>query len=299
MPTPEQQPDRALREAQLRAQLDGGLRLLLAELQQGQSDRLLQYLAFTARFHRYSASNQMLIFMQRPEATFVAGYRRWQELGHQVRKGEQGIRIYAPRSRQRINPETHEMEEQVRFVMVAVFDASQLADVQNRPLPTFFTPLGDDQQELYARLHQVVTRDGFAVTEEPLGRAQGSSSGGRIAIRAGLDSRNRVLTLLHEYTHELLHWNAPGRAQPLPVKECHAEAVSYVVAHHFGIHNPFSADYLQHWGATSQELLAELDVVRCTAAYIIDQIEHSPTSGDQPADVAPSEPDPLPVTILT
>jgi hypothetical protein len=87
-----------------------------------------------------------------------------------------------------------------------------------------------------------------------------------------------VLTLLHEYAHELLHWNTKGREQPLELKECHAEAVSYVVARHFTIHNPFSADYLQHWGTTPKELVAELDVVRRTAAYIIDRIENSTAS---------------------
>ena len=111
------------------------------------------------------------------------------------------------------------------------------------------------------------------VSEEAMGPAQGYSAGGRIVIREGLASRNKVLTLIHEYAHELLHWGADGKRQAKAVKECHAEAVSYVVAHHFGIHNPFSADYLHSWGATAKELLAELETVRRTAAYIIDQLE--------------------------
>ena len=138
----------------------------------------------------------------------------------------------------------------LRFVVVSVFDASQLANLAEKPLPVFFKPLADDQQALYARLKEVVQADGIRIEEEPLGRTQGFSQGRRIVIRDGLDSRSGVLTLLHEYAHELLHWQGTGRQQALKVKECHAEAVSYVVAHHFGIRNPFSADYLQQWGNT-------------------------------------------------
>jgi hypothetical protein len=271
-------------ESSLRARVDQGIDQLLGEIAQGKSQRLEQYLAFTARFHRYSLNNQMLIYLQCPQARYVVGYRGWQKLGYQVARGEKAIRILAPRPYQQANPETGEKEERMYFVSVSVFDASQLANVRDKPLPVFFTPLADDQQELYNRLCQVVTEDGIAVSEQTLGREQGYSGGGRIAVREGQDSRNKVLTLLHEYVHELLHWNAKGREQPLQVKECHAEAVSYVVAHHFGIHNPFSADYLQHWGTTSKELTAELDVVRRAAAHIINQIENPTASSDQTQD---------------
>src|SRR6185369_2128265 len=93
----------------------------------------------------------------------------------------------------------------IGFITTHVFDASQLANTADKPLPAFFTPLGDDQPALYARLVEVVTQDSIAVQEEDTGSAQGLSTGGRIAIRTGLDSRNKLLTLIHEYTHELLH----------------------------------------------------------------------------------------------
>jgi N-terminal domain of anti-restriction factor ArdC len=274
------EPDRRL-EISLRARVDQGIDQLLGELKQGKSERLEQYLAFTARFHRYSLNNQMLIYLQCPHATYVAGYKGWQELGYQVAGGEKGIRILAPRTHKRTNLETGEKEEVIHFVAVSVFDASQLANVKDKPLPAFFTPLADDQQGLYDRLGQAVTEDGITVNEEKLGREQGYSRGGRIGIREGLDSRNKVLTLLHEYAHELLHWRTQERERPLAVKECHAEAVAYVVVHHFGLHNPFSADYLQHWGTTPKDLLAELDVVRRTSAYIIDRVESRNAPSDQ------------------
>ncbi len=260
-------------EADPHSVINQGIEQLLAEMQQGRSARLENYLAFTARFHRYSAHNQMLIFMQCPNATYVAGYKTWQEMGYQVARGQKGIRILAPRPYKKVNAETQEEEARIYFVTVAVFDASQLADLDKTPLPRFFTPLADDQQELYARVAQVVAEDGIIINEENTGRAQGYSAGGRIGLTESLGSRNKLLTLVHEYAHELLHWDQDGKRQSKQVKECHAEAVSYVVAHHFGIHNPFSADYLQSWGNTPKELLAELEIVRRTAAYIIDRIE--------------------------
>ncbi len=284
MPGREEQRNKSPAEIDPYGVINQGIEQLLAELRQGRSQRLENYLAFTARFRHYSAHNQMLIFMQCPEATYVAGYKTWQEMGYQVARGEKGIRILAPRPYKKVPAETQEEEARIYFVTVAVFDASQLADLGKKPLPIFFTPLGDDQQELSARVAQVVAENGIIINEQETGRAQGYSAGRRIAISEGLDSRNRVLTLIHEYAHELLHWDEEGKRQSKQVKECQAEAVSYVVAHHFGIHNPFSADYLQSWGNTPKELLAELETVRRTAAYIIERIEQpavEPTSHEE------------------
>jgi hypothetical protein len=70
----------------------------------------------------------------------------------------------------------------------------------------------------------------------------------------------------------LLHWDGERRGLDLKVKECHTEAASFVVAKHFGIHNPFSVDYLSSWGTTKEVLKQELDIVRGTAAQIVDRI---------------------------
>lgn len=282
-----QAPQEAVKEPDLRQVIDQGVDALLAELQHGQSERLKKYLAFSARFHRYSLSNQFLIFQQCPHASRVAGYRAWQKLGYQVAKGQKGIRILAPRTHTRKDTDSDESEEVRYFVGVAVFDASQLADLDKKPLPAFFTPLADDQGALFGRLVHVVEEAGISVDlSEHTGSAQGISQGGRVALKVGLDSTSRVLTLLHEYAHELLHWSAQGIKQPVNVKECHAEAVSYVVAQHFGIHNPFTADYLQSWGTTAPELMGELEVVRRTAAHIIERIAHRP---DQAVGPMPAE----------
>lgn len=78
----------AERKERVRQMVGEGFQSLVEELQQGKSEGFLRYLDFGARFHRYSPYNMMLIFLQKPDATFVAGYRRWRELGYQVQKLE-------------------------------------------------------------------------------------------------------------------------------------------------------------------------------------------------------------------
>lgn len=261
--------------------VDRGIQELLDEMHNGKSDRLQRYLEFSARFHRYSLYNQMLIYLQCPNATFVAGYRKWQELGYQVGKGEKGIRILAPRPYRVADEDTHEERETIYFTTVSVFDASQLTNLDEKPLPLFFKKLEDNQQDLCARLEQAMQLDGIQVAESELGLTQGYSAKGRVRVREGMDSTSKVLTLLHEYAHELLHWSVEGKAQAPKIKECHAEAVSYIVSHFYGVHNPFSADYLKHWGNTPQDLLAELEVVRRTVARIISRVELSSSSMEE------------------
>ncbi len=260
-------------DAALRGVIDQAVQNLLGELQQGKSDRLLDYLAFSARFHRYSLGNQLLIYSQCPQASHVAGYKTWQALGHQVKKGAKGIRILAPRPYMKADKETSEEKQAVRFVSVAVFDASQLTDTGERPLPQFFSPLQDDQEELCSRLEEAMRADKIELYKSShLGATQGYSAHGKVVTKEGLDSRSRLFVLTHEYAHELLHWNGETQNVSKNVQECHAEAVSYIVAAHFGLHNPRSSDYLLNWGTTPTELMEELDVVRRTASYIIERV---------------------------
>jgi hypothetical protein len=290
-------------EADLLTRLHAGLEELVHELSQGKSDHLLQYLNFAAQFHHYSRANQMLILMQMPTATHVASYKRWQELGFQVAKGETGIRILAPSIRkakkEKIeSAETEELDQPspeepdktvVRFVAVSVLDQSQLTP-EKRPL-AFFTPLEGDADSLYQHLVSAATEDGFTVVESPdTGGAEGFSRRRLIVTRTGLPSVNRALTTIHEYTHGLLHQNVHTlglrRDVTKEIKECHAEAVSYIVAKHFGIANPFSSDYLLQWGTTPETLRTELDSVVAAASHIIHQVEGPSNTPDDPS-VAP------------
>src|SRR5436305_1592688 len=132
MPGRKERYQRPAQEFQPKAVVEQGIEHLLAELKQGKSEHLEQYLAFTSRFHHYSTHNQMLIQLQCPDATYVAGYRTWQEMGYQVAKGAKGIRILAPRPYKRRNEETDEEAAAIWFTTVSVFDASQLANLDEK-----------------------------------------------------------------------------------------------------------------------------------------------------------------------
>ena len=92
-------------------------------------------------------------------------------------------------------------------------------------------------------------------------------------MKSGVASRSWFLTLIHEFAHELLHWDEFGKKLPYPVKEHHAESVSYIVAHWYGIHNPFSADYLRSWDASVDDFRKELSVIQKTSHRIIELID--------------------------
>ena len=256
-----------------------GLQALADELAAGKSERLCAVLDFASRFHRYSLCNQALIQAACPTATYVAGYRTWQKLGYQVRKGERGIRILAPRPYTRTSDDGEE-EQHVSFVAVAVFDASQLTEAPE--LPVHRDTLPDDQQARYAAVLAAVQAEGIRVEErDDLGSAEGYSAGGMIALRRGLDSRNRTLILLHEWSHELLH-KREAKTLARARKEAQAEAAAYVVSRHFGLAHPFAADYLQSWRVlTLADLERELDAVLRAAGHIIDRLEAG--SRDAPA----------------
>lgn len=218
-----------------------------------------------------------------PEATRVAGYRTWQKLGYQVAKGAKGIRILAPRPYTRLDARTGEDQQAIFFASVAVFDASQLVPDPERPVPQFFEPLADDQQALYERLVAAVRRDGISVTESVHTEgAQGYSANKRIVLKPGLDSRSKILVLLHEYAHELLHWGTDREQFTKVVKECQAEAVAFVTAQALGITNPYSAEYLTTWGTTPDVLRAQLEAVSRAASHIIQALQPTGKEDEDP-----------------
>jgi len=241
-----------------------GCRRLLEALKQGKSEHLERYLTFMAQFHRYSFGNQMLIFQQCPNAKRVAGYVKWRQLGYQVKKGEQGIAIFAPMTFKK--DEAGEEKTITRFKVAHIFDESQLVEP---PEEEFFTPLTDDADDLLTAVKQTVADEGIAIEEKDF-HAEGASTGGKIILRQGRDSRSTVMTLIHEWAHEKLHHGEDRSTRQ--VRECQAEAISFVVCHHFGLQNPFSSDYLLSYGNTPEELTANLSVVQAVSAEMIGKI---------------------------
>ena len=251
------------RSAQLTRTIDQAIERLAQQLSEGHTEGFLETMAFYAKFWKYSLGNLLLIQSQRPEATQVAGVRRWNALGYSVRKGEKGIWIWAPITKCEPDPDTGELTEVVvGFRPAVVFDASHLAETAEKPLPQLFTALPDDVEEEYQRVVRRIEREGIVVEERPLpSGVQGMSLGGVILLRPGLDSRNRLFTLLHELAHELGHKEA-DQAKPQAVRELEAEASAFVVASVLGLEIPTSRDYLVSWHGTAAELKAAMQTIQ-------------------------------------
>jgi antirestriction protein ArdC len=286
-----------VKAAEAKKMAEEALVQLAGQLEQGQSEQLRTYLKAMARFPHYSVGNSILIALQRPDATHVAGYKTWQKLHRQVREGESGIAILAPIPirRARTKPAeqdsstgtTAEGEEQVvTFRSVHVFDVAQ---TEGRPLPEPARVQGDPEHYTQ-RLLDLLAAKGIALTySAAIGAAEGLSAGGRIVIRPGLGAAEEFSVLVHELGHELLH---RGDDRPAPsIRELEAEAVAFVVGQTIGLDcGTASSDYVLSYEGKKETLLDSLERIRTTAAEILaalttEEAQHE-AAVEQPADAA-------------
>ena len=191
---------------------DQALAELEQELQAGKSESLQRYLDTMGRFHNYSFANCMLIVRQMPEATYVAGFRRWLQLGRYVRKGEKGIGILAPlvyRKRQDEDAGDEGNGPALRgFKVVHVFDVSQ---TEGEELPDLASIQGDPG-ELFPALERLIGESGIVLKYEELPNStKGVSRKGEIAIAEGLPPAERFAVLVHEVAHEWMHGEEHSR----------------------------------------------------------------------------------------
>jgi N-terminal domain of anti-restriction factor ArdC/IrrE N-terminal-like domain len=222
------------------------------------SDAWRAYLRVQARFHTYSFSNTVLIQLQRPSATRVAGFGTWLKLGRHVRRGEQAIWILAPVTR-RVASDDEEQEGApvvTAFRPVAVFD---IAQTDGEPLPEVCTRLaGDDPRGLSAALVAVAHDLGFGVEDH----ASDDGTNGdcahalrRIRLRSDLAPAHRVKTLAHELAHALLHAEPGDR----PLMELEAESVAFVVCDALGIDaGAWSFGYVATWSGGGEAAIAAI-----------------------------------------
>lgn len=280
-------------------QLEAGIQALF------ESEKFKQYLQTLSKFHDYSLNNTILIAMQKPDATLVAGYTAWKKLfGRQVQKGESGIRILAPTPYKKkmevdkTDPITGEIiknsdgtnakeSQEVlmpAFKVVNVFDISQ---TDGKPLPTIGVNelTGDvDRYEMFfeALKESCPVPIGF---EQIDGGAKGyfHTIENRIAIQEGMSQVQTIKTAIHEMTHQKLHSIDPTtKAEPQASKitrnhkEVEAESVAFTVCQHYGIDTgDYSFAYVAGWsnGKETLELKASLDKIRKTASEMITSID--------------------------
>lgn len=259
-----------------------------------------QYLNFCAKLPRYSVNNQILIMMQKPDATMCQSFTNWKEVNRHVRKGEKGIRILAPapykmqKEQEKVDasgkavldkdgePVKETVEVTINaFKPVSTFDISQ---TEGEPIPT---PVVDEltgsvegYETLLAAIKEVVPvpisfeqiesgAKGFYHLEE-----------NRIVVQEGMSEAQTVKTLLHEASHQALHskeaMDSAGEKKSKNQKETEAESVAYVVCQHYGIDtSDYSFPYVATWSADKEvpELKASLDTIRRTASELIVKID--------------------------
>ena len=267
-----------------------------------ESEKYKTYLNTMSKFHNYSFNNTMLIAMQKPDATLVAGFKAWQKnFDRHVKKGEKGIRILAPapykikEERDKIDPVTQELlldkdgnpqKEEVEitipaFRAVSVFDVAQ---TDGKPIPELAA------KELLSDVegYQDMIRAVEAISPVPieLEEIAGDSKGyydreaKRIAVQENMSESQTLKTMIHEVAHSKLHSKEVEQDEQMRkdrnTKEVEAESIAYTVCQHFGVDtSDYSFGYIAGWssGRDTKELRASMDTIRRTASELITGIE--------------------------
>ena len=277
--------------------LEAGLKELF------ESEKYKSYLSTMSKFHNYSFNNTLLIAMQKPEATLVAGYQAWQKnFERHVNKGEKAIRILAPapykikEERDKLDPVTGEMmfdengmpqkeETEVTipaFRAVSVFDVSQ---TDGKPIPELEVNELLSTVEGYEDFVQALMNISPVpiAFEDITGDSKGyfSTAEKRIAVQENMSESQTLKTMVHEVAHSMLHDKEVNQSMDIPVKdrntkEVEAESVAFTVCQHFGIDtSDYSFGYIAGWsnGRNMKELKSSLDTIRKTASELITGIE--------------------------
>ncbi|MEW6235342.1 MAG: ArdC family protein [Candidatus Omnitrophota bacterium] len=250
------------------------------QLEHGLSGEMKNYLKIMAKFPRYSVGNQLLIFAQMPQASQVAGYRAWNQFHRYIKKGEKGIRIFAPCASRKpkkdfesdcSEEELKEESELVTYFRVAhVFDLSQTS---GEDLPQTSKAQGD-AEKLIPILESLIRDRGIALEYGETGSALGLSYKNAIRIKPGMDPAETFSTMVHEATHVMLHFEGDSPAADRKTQELEADAAACVVCERFGMQAiTASADYIQTWDGNKKALMQQLERIRQCAAAIIQGME--------------------------
>ena len=268
------------------------------------SEKYAEYLRVMSQFHHYSFNNTLLIAMQKPDATLVAGYHAWnKKFNRHVMKGEKGIQIIAPapirekQEQEKVDPNTGEVvlgdngqpeTEEVtitipRFKVSTVFDLSQ---TDGDPLPE----LGVEELTASVENYDIFMEAIRSVAPVPIrfdeitSGAKGyySSAEKEIVIQSGMGEMQTMKTAVHETAHAILHdkdiMQEQGIQKDQQTREVEAESVAFATLAHFELDtSEYSFPYIAGWssGRDTKELKSSLDTIRRTASEIIDGIEAS------------------------
>ena len=271
------------------------------------TDNYKKYLNFCAKLPRYSVNNQILIMLQKPDATMCQSYGNWKDMNRFVKKGEKGIRILAPapykmqkeqdkldaNGKAILDKDGEPVKETVEitvnaFKPVSTFDISQ---TEGEPVPTVGVSELTGSVEGYETLLEAIKE----VVPVPISfeNIESGAKGfyhleeNRIVVQEGMSEAQTVKTLLHEASHQALHsreaQNASAEHKSKNQKETEAESVAYVVCQHYGIDtSDYSFAYVATWSQDKEvpELKASLDTIRRTASELITKIDEKVQARD-------------------
>jgi antirestriction protein ArdC len=262
-----------MKSEQIKEITDRATEQLVAALKAGHSETLTGYLKAIGRFHRYSLHNVLLIASQKPEASYVAGFRTWNQLGRFVKKGEKGILILAPIVRRKAE---NEEEREEASASVAGFRAAYVFDVSQtdgKEFPQIGIVQGDPGQNR-DRLRSFADAQGISIEySSEIAPARGTSSGGRITLLPGQSPAEEFSTLAHELAHELLHRGDRRGTTSRRIRETEAEAAAFVVCHAIGLETGSAAcDYIQLWNGDAQLLTESLGHVRQAVSQMLNAL---------------------------
>lgn len=259
------------------------------------SEQYAAYLSTMSKFHRYSFGNILLILLQCPGASQVAGYGDWKKnFGRQVKRGEHGIAILAPcpyRRQEEVeetapdgsSSKSVQWVQRMSFRTVTVFDISQ---TEGKPLPEIAKKLTGDVAQYESMVAAIRSISPYPIHIE---RFPSDAYGccnfveQRILVQPDMSQVQTIKTMIHEVSHAKLHapiedgdGETPPQRKRRFVREMEAESVAYVVCQHFGIDTAdYSFGYVAGWshGKNLSQLKASLELIRNTAAELIDGID--------------------------
>lgn len=260
---------------------------ILTQLEHGtkelfNSERYQKYLVTFSKFTNYSINNTILIYLQNPNATLVAGYKAWEtKFNRHVKQGEKGIVILAPMKYKK-DTDDEDSEVYIRFRTIAVFDISQ---TEGEELPSF-SPVSivkdvNGYQKLFTALAKLTDyKIEFAALAKDTCKGTCNFTTHTITIREGMSESENLSTLIHEIAHSILHEDEHNSRNQAEVE---AESVAFVVSTFLGLDtSDYSFPYIVGWEENDVDLLRQsLQRIKTTSNSLITQLENELQNGTE------------------
>lgn len=266
--------------------------------EQVMSAEIRRYLTFFSKFRGHSFYNTLLIFIQKPDASRVAGFRQWEtKFNRRVKKGAKGIMIFAPifTGKSKGEPELSDKELDkevnkggpVRFRPVYVFDISDTeaidASGEVPAEPKWYDELEPTERtiELYNYVKEAAENMGIKISMgDAKGGERGFSAGNHINMTSSVQGAGELSTLIHEFAHELMHWKKSSIfyqgdeiKNNKPIVELQAESVAYVVMKHYDLPVQHQPTYIAIWKGNKDAVLKNMKSISEVAEFIISSID--------------------------